>query len=174
MTHMTHNDLRRLAPVLALVFCLPLGGCFILAGGAAAGAGVAVATAPERPTASRWRPDDAVSVDFAPRREIAAAVPMQRDSLRVSRVTRLVGRVRRVQADTLWIAASELKRDAERMTFARGREPLAVVVPDGSARVQVLAIQLSREQRGVLGALLGAGVTLLALYGYCAATRCID
>ena len=174
-------DSMRLHPGCLLPFAalliVPLSGCYVVAAGAGLGAAVGVASTPPEPPAGSgpWRPGAALSIDFTAPRDLAAGVPGDADSLRVRGVTRVVGRVRRLYGDTLMLALTEVRRTTGGpLAFALQREPVALVLPDASTRVQQISVHSSRTTRGLGGGAAGALLTLTALVAYCRATGCLD
>lgn len=169
--------LRRRATLAVLaVLCLPLAGCWYIAGGAALGATVGVASAPRRVSTlpGPWQPDAAVAVDFAPAHEaltVAAGTP---DSTLARDVTRLVGRVRQVRGDTAFVSVTEIRRLAGGpMGYARGTEPVVRIVHGEGVRVTRLSVAKSPETRGLLGAAVGALLMVIGIFAYCVAEECL-
>ena len=162
----------RTAVVLALV--LPsLGGCYVLAGGALAGAAVGAASAGPSTAIERGLAGAAVTVDFARPRDVIAAAPGARDSVHASQVRRVLGRVRAAHGDTLHVLVSRLHRErGAPLAFDARAEPLALIVPDESTRVHVLAANPDRVQRSVLGAAIGFVGALVAVFAYCHQSPC--
>ena len=161
---------RSLLRLAALVLLLPtLHGCLYFAGGAMLGATLGAASTPRPlPATARYPAGAALLVDFVPSRDVAGFVRGERDSLRVPGTTRLVGELRATRGDTLWIAVSELRREAGGpMAFAHGHEPVVPLSPETPARIHVIASNGRLAERVVIGGLVGLALSYLLLYALC-------
>jgi hypothetical protein len=156
--------------LLALfLLALPLGGCGIILGGAAVGGALGAATAPPPPDAGSgpWQENLAFMVDFTPPREVVASKPGARaDVVRMGDATRVIGRAHRVAGDTVWLVLSEIRGvRAGALTFPRGREPVMLLVADGSMRPRAITPR-SATTRSLLGAGSGAIVAIIGFLAY--------
>ena len=169
---------NRLAAAALALLLLPLAGCHIVAAGALAGGAIGVATTPPSVTMidGPYQPDAAIMLDFTPARAIVATSARGRaDTLQVPDVTRLVGRIRIVRGDTLWLSVTELRRPSGGpIGYGRGREPVAGVVLDGAVRATVIATRADVRERFTIGVALGAVLALIGILAYCSSERCLE
>jgi hypothetical protein len=161
----------RVRGLAALALLLPaLGGCVYFAGATLLGAGIGAASAPRPlPSSSPYPPGAALLVDFAPGRDVAVLVPGDRDSLRVSGVTRIVGTLRSSRSDTLFVAITEMRQAGGRpYGFAARYSPMLALPPGTPARIQLIARNSAAGQRAVVGGLLGFGLSIALIMAACA------
>ena len=166
-----------LIPFAALLI-LPLEGCLGIAAGASIGAAAGAVTAPRASDVSPWQVGEALTVDFAAPRELAADMPGGGERLALHDVTRIVGRVQRAYGDSLVLAISEVRRSrGAPLSYARLREPMALLQVDAGTRVTVLTAR-SPVARGFMGAAAGmvVGVVLsfIAVIIVCHNRACLN
>lgn len=160
--------------LLLFLLAVPSTGCVVLGAGAVAGASVATVTAPPtRADTSSGRIGHAVRFSFATAAPRQARGP-RGDSIEVGRLHSVVGRVTAQRGDSIWIMLAETQDAAGRRNsfpFARGPE-LAV---DGRAdgALHTIRAGVSRDERVLRGAGIGAAATVLAIIGLCLVTPCM-
>ena len=179
---------------LVALMLVPLGGCLgaivgAAAIGAAAGAASSTPRSPERAPATTTPVGASVQLRFVAPRDIdltyiaastepragtveppATPDPSRPDSVvRVAHVASVAGRVRRVSADTVWIAVSEVRSRDRRLTYPLQAQPVHAIAATDAARLERLD---SRPISAAVAAALGAAGAILLLVSLCDATGC--
>ena len=150
--------LRSKAMLLTLAL-LPagLGGCAVLAGGAALGAAGGVVASRD----IRVRSGVSVRVAFARPRDVAL-VGARGDTTVVQRVESLVGRAEHVQGDSIWLIVSESRSATARETYPRDVARAVVDSRSSGATITPLANRPAYVTAGALaGAAAGVGVIIV-------------
>ena len=134
---------------------------------ASVGACAACGSALTRPVV-RLRPDETVIVRFDPTRTLTFERRLG-DTVRIERVSSVIGHLRREHGDTSWLAATLVRRIDEDRPVPLSRWNTTIVA-DGSTRVVALSqdphtSRSSWEEFGALLTILGvAAGTVLVLY----------
>jgi hypothetical protein len=182
---------------LSAALLLPLGGCIgAIIGAAAIGAAAGAASSTPRTPATTSATASvavgaAVQLQYAPPREVelryipladapvdpgrpsaaTASAPAVDSVVRIAEVALVVGRVRRVQGDTAWVAVSEVRSQAQRLAYPLLAQPVHVVTGPDAARLEQLG---SRPLSAAVAAALGAAAGIFLLLALCDATNCFQ
>lgn len=159
--------MRRLLPTLVLLALLPFaGGCAYIYGGAIVGglAGAALTPAPPPPRPDEpYPPGTPVRIDFAQPGTIAGK-RFAVDTMRLTGVQTVFGRVAASQGDTLVIALSSVGLADGRTTRFPARPRTFVRLRlDGAIKVTTLPVADPRAIAALGGAAVGAGLTTLGI-----------
>lgn len=154
--------------VALLLLLLTPWGCVVMIPGAIAGAGAGAYIARD----IRVKVKAPIKVRFEPPRDATLIGRGGRDTTLLSGTSLLIGRVRDLRGDTLWVTVSEAySGSAHRLRYDRRRAPEVVVVLEPGVRVEPLGNQAASM---VTGGLLGAGVALGIVVVRCMLNSCFN
>ena len=142
-------------------------GCEYFLGAAAVGAVGGVVASRD----IRVKPGASVRVDLAQPRDVAALriEGAAGDTIWLRETRQLFGRVQRTAGDSVWLGISQANGAAGVSRYPLGGMPVVLVRPEPGVRIEPLA---NRPAYMVMGALVGMGISVLALFVFCAVETC--
>ena len=152
--------------VLSIVLAAPTG-CAVLIPAAIAGAGTGAALTSD----IRVKPGAAVQVGFQPARDVGLIARNGRDTTLLAGARLLVGRVRELRGDSLWVTISEAHATDGKLHFDRNSAPEALVRFQEGVRIEPLANQAAYI---VTGGILGTGAAIALIFLMCYLDPCFN